>query len=51
MVLRTPAQHGRRYIRALRSALPRMGVYANVLRSGTVRSSDHLPMQLAIAAA
>ena len=50
-VLRTAAQHNKAYVPALGSAMPSVGVYANVLRSGTVRRGDGLRMQPAVAAA
>jgi len=50
-ILRTAAQHNQPYIPALGTAMPSVGVYANVLRSGTVRRGDHLRMQPAVAAA
>jgi len=50
-VLRTAAQHNKAYVQALGSAMPSVGVYANVLRSGTVRRGDGLRMQPAVAAA
>ena len=50
-ILRTAAQHNQPYVPALAQAMPSVGVYANVLRSGTVRRGDHLRMQRAVAAA
>ncbi len=50
-ILRTAAQHNKPYVPALAQAMPCVGVYANVLRSGTVRRGDHLRMQRAAAAA
>jgi uncharacterized protein YcbX len=50
-ILRTAAQHNQPYVPALGSAMPSVGVYANVLRSGIVRRGDHLRMQPAVAAA
>jgi uncharacterized protein YcbX len=50
-ILRTAAQHNKPYVPALGSAMPSVGVYANVLRSGTVRRGDDLRIQPAVAAA
>jgi uncharacterized protein len=50
-ILRTAAQHNQPFVPALRSPMPSVGVYANVLRSGTVRRSDPVRMQKAVAAA
>ena len=50
-ILRTAAQHNQPFVPALAQAMPSVGVYANVLRSGTVRRGDHLRMQQALAAA
>jgi uncharacterized protein len=50
-ILRTAAQHNQPYVPALGQAMPSVGVYANVLRSGTVRRGDHVRMQRAVAAA
>jgi uncharacterized protein len=50
-ILRTAAQHNQPFVPALGSAMPSVGVYANVLRSGTVRRGDHLRMQASVAAA
>ena len=50
-ILRTAAQHNKPYVPALGSAMPSVGVYANVLRSGTVRRGDPVRMQQAVAAA
>ena len=50
-ILRTAAQYNQPYVPALAQAMPSVGVYANVLRSGTVRRGDHLRMQRAVAAA
>ena len=50
-ILRTAAQHNKSYVPALGSAMPSVGVYANVLRSGTVRRGDPVRVQQAVAAA
>jgi len=50
-ILRTAAQHNKPYVPALGSAMPSVGVYATVLRSGTVRRGDPVRMQQAVAAA
>jgi uncharacterized protein YcbX len=50
-ILRATAQYNQPYVPALAQAMPSVGVYANVLRSGTVRRGDHLRMQQAAAAA
>jgi uncharacterized protein YcbX len=50
-ILRTAAQHNQPFVPALGSAMPSVGVYANVLRSGTVRRSDPVRLQQAVAAA
>ena len=50
-ILRAAAQHNQPYVPALGQAMPSVGVYANVLRSGTVRRGDHLRIQRAVAAA
>jgi uncharacterized protein YcbX len=50
-ILRTAAQHNKPYVPALGSAMPSVGVYANVLRSGIVRRGDPVRMQQAVAAA
>ena len=50
-ILRTAAQHNQPYVPALRQAMPSVGVYANVLRAGTVCRGDHLRMQPAAATA
>ena len=50
-ILRTAAQHNKPYVPALGSAMPSVGVYANVLRSGTVRRGDPVRVQQAVAAA
>jgi uncharacterized protein len=50
-ILRTAAQHNQPYVPALAQAMPSVGVYTNVLRSGTVRRGDHLRIQQAVAAA
>jgi len=50
-ILRAAAQYNQPYVPALGSALPCVGVYANVVRAGTIRRGDHLRMQPAVAAA
>jgi len=51
-ILRAAAQHNQQpHVPALGQPMPSVGVYANVLRSGTVRRGDHLRMQGAVAAA
>jgi uncharacterized protein YcbX len=50
-ILRAAAQFNQPYVPALAQAMPSVGVYANVLHSGTVRRGDHLRMQRAVAAA
>jgi uncharacterized protein YcbX len=50
-ILRAAAQHNKLYVPALGSAMPSVGVYANVLRAGTVRRGDPVRMQQAVAAA
>ena len=50
-ILRAAAQHNQPYVPALGSAMPSVGVYANVLRSGTVRRDDPVRLQQAVAAA
>ena len=50
-ILRAAAQFNHPYVPALAQAMPSVGVYANVLHSGTVRRGDHLRMQRAVAAA
>jgi uncharacterized protein len=50
-ILRTAAQHNQPFVPALGSAMPSVGVYANVLRSGRVRRGDPVRMQQAVAAA
>jgi MOSC domain-containing protein len=50
-ILRTVAQHNQPFVPALGTAMPSVGVYANVLRSGTVRRSDPVRTQQALAAA
>jgi len=50
-ILRAAAQHNQPHVPALGQPMPSVGVYANVLRSGTVRRGDHLRMQGAVAAA
>lgn len=50
-ILRTAAQHNQPFVPALGSAMPSVGVYANVLHTGTVRRGDPVRMQQAVAAA
>jgi uncharacterized protein YcbX len=50
-ILRTAAQHNKPYVPALGSAMPSVGVYANVLRSGAVRRGDPVRVQQVVAAA
>src|SRR5438552_1326083 len=50
-ILRAAAQHNQPHVPALGQPMPSVGVYANVLRSGTVRRGDHLRMKGAVAAA
>jgi len=50
-ILRTAAQSNKLYVPALGSEMPSVGVYANVLRPGTVRKGDPVRMQQAVAAA
>jgi uncharacterized protein len=50
-ILRAAAQHNQPYVPALGSAMPSVGVYANVLRSGTVRRDDPVRLLQAVAAA
>jgi MOSC domain-containing protein len=50
-ILRTAAQHNQPVVPALGSAMPSVGVYANVLRSGVIRRNDRMRMQPAVAAA
>jgi uncharacterized protein len=50
-ILRTAAQHNQPYVPALESAMPSVGIYANVRRSGTVRRGDPVRLQQATAAA
>jgi uncharacterized protein YcbX len=50
-ILRTAGQYSQPFVPALAQAMPSVGVYANVLRFGTVRRGDHLRMQRAVVAA
>lgn len=50
-ILRTAARYNQPYVPALAQAMPSVGVYATVVRSGTVRRGDPLRMQPAVAAA
>jgi uncharacterized protein YcbX len=50
-ILRAAAQYNQAHIPALGQAMPSVGVYASVLRRGTVRRGDHLRVQPAVAAA
>jgi uncharacterized protein len=50
-ILRTAAQHNQPYVPTLGLAMPSVGVYANVLRSGPVHRGDHVRMRQAVAAA
>jgi uncharacterized protein YcbX len=50
-ILRAAAQHNLPYVPALAQAMPSVGVYASVVRSGTVRRGDYVRMQRAVAAA
>jgi uncharacterized protein YcbX len=50
-ILRTAAQHNQPFVPALGSAMPSVGVYANIIRSGITRRGDHLRIQAAVAAA
>jgi uncharacterized protein YcbX len=50
-ILRTAAQHNQPFVPALGTPMPSVGVYANVLRWGTVRRSDPVRTQPALAAA
>jgi uncharacterized protein len=50
-ILRTAAQHNTPYVPALGAAMPSVGVYANVLRSGIVRRGDPVRVPQAVAAA
>src|SRR5215471_14012105 len=47
-ILRTAAQHNQPYVPALGSAMPSVGVYANVARAGTVRRGDSVRKQQAV---
>jgi uncharacterized protein len=50
-ILRTAAQHNQPFVPALGSAMPSLGVYANVLRAGVISRNDPMRMQPAVAAA
>jgi uncharacterized protein len=50
-ILRTTAQYNQPFVPALGSAMPSVGVYANVLRPGIARRGDQIRMQSAVAAA
>ena len=50
-IFRTAAQHNQPFVPALGQAMPSVGVYANVLRAGTVGRGDPVRMQQAVAAA
>jgi hypothetical protein len=50
-ILRTAAQCNQPFVPALGQAMPSVGVYANVLRAGTVRRGDPVRVQQAVAAA
>jgi uncharacterized protein YcbX len=50
-ILRTAAQSNKPFVPALGQAMPSVGVYANVLRAGTVRRGDPVRVQRAVAAA
>ena len=50
-ILRTAARHNQPYVPALGSAMPSVGVYANVLRLGTIRRNDPVRIQPVAAAA
>jgi uncharacterized protein len=50
-ILRTAAQHNQPFVPALGSAMPSVGVYANVLRAGVISRNDPMRMQPAVAAA
>ena len=50
-ILRTAARFNQPYVPALAQSLPSVGVYANVLREGSIRRGDHLRVQSAVAAA
>ena len=44
-ILRAAAQHNQLYVPALGQAMPSVGAYASVVRSGTLRRGDHFRMQ------
>jgi MOSC domain-containing protein YiiM len=48
-ILRTAARHNQPYVPASGSAMPSVGVYANVLHSGTIRRNDPVRIQPAVA--
>jgi uncharacterized protein len=50
-ILRTAAQYNKPFIPALAQPLPSVGVYASVLREGSLRRGDHLAVQSVVAAA
>jgi len=50
-ILRTAAQHNQPFVPAPGEAMPSVGVYANVLRPGTVCRGDPVRVQQAVAAA
>lgn len=50
-ILRAAAKYNQQYVPALAQAMPSVGVYANVLRSGAVRRGDRLRMQRELAVA
>ena len=50
-ILRTAARFNQPYVPALKQTLPSVGVYANVLREGSIRRGDNLRLQSAVAAA
>ena len=50
-ILRAAAQYNQPFVPALAQAMPSVGVYANVVRAGSVRRGDYLRMQPALAAA
>jgi uncharacterized protein YcbX len=50
-ILRAAARYNQQYVPALAQAMPSVGVYANVLRSGVVRRGDRLRMQRELAVA
>jgi uncharacterized protein YcbX len=50
-ILRAAAGYNQPYVPALGQTMPSVGIYADVIRSGSVRRGDHLRMQPAVAAA